>query len=245
MPDNAKHAIVVGAGLAGLAAAVDLVDAGHRVTVLERAEQVGGRTSSWKADGMTVESGLHRFMSSFTATTDLIRRTGTDLEDIVVWEDEVEIITPDGGPKAEFGASVVHRPIKSVGEALGNNDFLPMTEKAKLGKMLAAAAKQHSREDESLDGLSVQEFALKHGLAEATIDRILAPLTDGLFSVPADQFSMATFMNLTSSYWDTSPSSRVGAFAGPMTEVLAEPIAEYLRTRSDSPDLLRSRAAGH
>ncbi|MFC1461930.1 FAD-dependent oxidoreductase [Verrucomicrobiota bacterium] len=37
-----KHVIVLGAGACGLAAAWELVERGHRVTVIERAPLVGG-----------------------------------------------------------------------------------------------------------------------------------------------------------------------------------------------------------
>ncbi|NLS08445.1 FAD-dependent oxidoreductase [Nesterenkonia sp. MY13] len=93
-----QHAVVVGSGLAGLAAAVDLVDSGHRVTVLEAGHVVGGRTSSWDADGMTIESGLHRYLGFYRALPKLIKHMGKDLNDVVHWEDEVEILTPDGAP---------------------------------------------------------------------------------------------------------------------------------------------------
>ncbi|WP_147106089.1 hydroxysqualene dehydroxylase [Nesterenkonia populi] len=231
MPENQKHAVVVGAGLAGLAAAVDLVDAGHRVTVLEAAPQVGGRTSSWDADGMTIESGLHRYLGFYSAMPDLIRHVGKSLNEVVVWEDEIEIIAPDGGPRAEFGASMVHKPLKSVAEALGNSDFLPMAEKAKLGRMLAAGAKQHLDDPASLDAITVSDYARQHGISETTIFRILVPLTEGLFFVPPERYSMHNFMGLMVPYWDTAALARVGAFSGPMTEVLAEPIAEYIRSR--------------
>ena len=43
---TARHFAVVGAGLAGIACARTLVQAGHRVTLLEKSSHVGGRTST-------------------------------------------------------------------------------------------------------------------------------------------------------------------------------------------------------
>lgn len=49
--------VVVGAGLAGLAAACHLVGAGHRVTVVEAADGPGGRSGRLQRDGFTFDTG--------------------------------------------------------------------------------------------------------------------------------------------------------------------------------------------
>lgn len=54
--------IVIGSGLAGLSAALDLTRNGFEVLLLEAALYIGGRTASWNKDGMEVESGLHRVL---------------------------------------------------------------------------------------------------------------------------------------------------------------------------------------
>lgn len=51
------HVVVVGAGLSGLAAALHLAGAGHRVTVLERASVPGGRCGSLAQDGFRFDTG--------------------------------------------------------------------------------------------------------------------------------------------------------------------------------------------
>lgn len=51
------HVVVVGAGLAGLAAACHLVGDGHRVTVLEREDVPGGRAGRLERDGFTFDTG--------------------------------------------------------------------------------------------------------------------------------------------------------------------------------------------
>ncbi|MGF1662521.1 MAG: protoporphyrinogen/coproporphyrinogen oxidase [Kineosporiaceae bacterium] len=51
---------VLGAGPAGLGAALRLARAGHRVVVLERGDRVGGLTASFDVAGVAVDHGSHR-----------------------------------------------------------------------------------------------------------------------------------------------------------------------------------------
>jgi phytoene desaturase len=51
------HVIVIGAGLAGLSAALYLLGAGRRVTLLEQEDRPGGRVSQQEQDGYSVDTG--------------------------------------------------------------------------------------------------------------------------------------------------------------------------------------------
>jgi len=51
------HAIVIGSGFGGLAAAIRLGARGYRVTVLEKLDQPGGRGSVFRQDGFTFDAG--------------------------------------------------------------------------------------------------------------------------------------------------------------------------------------------
>lgn len=56
-PVRRPHAVVIGSGFGGLAAAVRLGARGYRVTVLERLDAPGGRASVFRQDGFTFDAG--------------------------------------------------------------------------------------------------------------------------------------------------------------------------------------------
>lgn len=57
MPSRTDTVVVVGAGLAGLSAALHLAGAGRAVTVVERADVPGGRAGVWSSGGYTFDTG--------------------------------------------------------------------------------------------------------------------------------------------------------------------------------------------
>jgi phytoene desaturase len=55
--DRRPHAVVIGSGFGGLAAAVRLCARGFRVSVLERLDRAGGRAAVFRQDGFTFDAG--------------------------------------------------------------------------------------------------------------------------------------------------------------------------------------------
>jgi squalene-associated FAD-dependent desaturase len=70
--------LVVGGGLAGLATACDLADAGVRVTLIEKRPFLGGRAYSYrdKASGLEVDNGQHVFLGCCTEYIGFLKRLG-------------------------------------------------------------------------------------------------------------------------------------------------------------------------
>ncbi|KQP49284.1 hydroxysqualene dehydroxylase HpnE [Pseudorhodoferax sp. Leaf274] len=73
---------IVGAGWAGLAAAVRATEAGHQVTVFESARHAGGRARSVVHDhagrALTLDNGQHILIGAYTETLALMRSVGVD-----------------------------------------------------------------------------------------------------------------------------------------------------------------------
>jgi phytoene dehydrogenase-like protein len=73
--DHELHTIVIGGGLAGLAAATYLARGGRRVTLLEKASMLGGRAISDAQYGYVLNRGIHGFYTG-GAASDVLRELG-------------------------------------------------------------------------------------------------------------------------------------------------------------------------
>jgi phytoene desaturase len=82
MTQDRKHAVVIGSGFGGLAAAIRLGARGYRTTVLERLDQPGGRASVFRQDGFTFDAGPTIITAPFLFE-DLWRLCGRSLADDV------------------------------------------------------------------------------------------------------------------------------------------------------------------
>jgi hydroxysqualene dehydroxylase len=69
---------VVGAGWAGLAAAVTATKAGHHVTVFEAAHHVGGRARSLGDERLDLDNGQHILIGAYTHTLAMMRTVGVN-----------------------------------------------------------------------------------------------------------------------------------------------------------------------
>jgi oxygen-dependent protoporphyrinogen oxidase len=73
---GAGPVVVVGGGIAGLTAALELAEAGAAVTVVEAADRFGGKIATNRVDGLVVEAGADSFLSTKPAGLALAERLG-------------------------------------------------------------------------------------------------------------------------------------------------------------------------
>ena len=74
---------VVGGGMLGLTLALRLAQQGHRVTLIEAADRIGGVADAWRLDEVTWDRHYHVICASDAALRDLLRELG--LEHLIEW----------------------------------------------------------------------------------------------------------------------------------------------------------------
>ncbi|MBO0682088.1 MAG: FAD-dependent oxidoreductase [Candidatus Dormibacteraeota bacterium] len=89
---------VAGAGLAGLAAGLELRKLGFEVDLFERSRLVGGKAASFEAGGAGVDTGQHVFLGCFDQWLDLVREVGMLDELELQPRFEVTILAPGRSP---------------------------------------------------------------------------------------------------------------------------------------------------
>src|SRR3954468_2690962 len=94
----AWDAIVIGAGFAGLSAAVSLAERGARVLVLEARPGLGGRATPFvdPETGETVDNGQHVLFGCYHETFRFFRTLGTDTLVQIHDDLEIEFVERDG-----------------------------------------------------------------------------------------------------------------------------------------------------
>ena len=95
-----RRVVVVGGGLAGLAAALDAADAGADVTLVERRRASAGRTWSFQRDGLLVDNGQHVFLRCCTEYRAFLDRIGAGELVAPAGRLDVPVLAPGGGRRA-------------------------------------------------------------------------------------------------------------------------------------------------
>ena len=188
---------VIGAGWAGLAAAVEGVRAGHAVTLYEMAEQPGGRAREVRVDGLTLDNGQHILIGAYTQTLRLMREVGVDPETALL-RTPLRLIEPDGRglqlppgpPIAAFAIGVWRRAGWSLGERMA---------------LLRAASGWAWRGFRCAPQLTVDE--LTRALPVALQRDLIEPLCVAALNTPAAQASATVFLRVLRDALFSGPGS--------------------------------------
>jgi squalene-associated FAD-dependent desaturase len=165
-----KSVIVIGGGLAGLAAGVALAESGWRVRLFEQRPFLGGRATSYVLpDGEHVDNCQHVTLGCCTNLEDFYRRVGSG--DKIKFFDRLFFLDPQGR-RGEIQAGVFPAPFHMTGSFAA---FAPLTMRDKLSIARAMLdilrTKGKPADLEETGGISMLEWLRRRGQTEGAIER--------------------------------------------------------------------------
>jgi squalene-associated FAD-dependent desaturase len=105
--EDRPDVVVIGGGLAGISAALELVEAGRAVTLVEGRPWLGGATCSFLRRGLTIDNGQHLFLRCCTAYRDLLARLG--VADMCVIQDRLDLTVLAPGSAGDLAQATLRR----------------------------------------------------------------------------------------------------------------------------------------
>ncbi len=182
-----RRVVVIGGGLAGITAAIQLRDAGLEVTLLESRPRLGGAATSYPRAGLMIDNGQHVFLRCCTSYQGLLSRLGMTGSVAIQDRFDVTVLGPDG--QARLRRSALPSPLHLARALLGYR-LLPLAERARVGR----AALAFWRADPAspvLDRESLGDWLAARGQGERARRRLWDLFIISALNIDGDQASAA------------------------------------------------------
>ncbi|MER5715441.1 protoporphyrinogen oxidase [Streptomyces sp. NPDC002132] len=175
---SSGHVVVVGAGVAGLAAAHRLLERGARVTVLEASDRVGGKLLPGEIAGVRVDLGAESMLARRPEAVALAREAGL-----------ADRLRPPATATASLWTRGALRPMPK-GHVMG----VPGTASALAGVLSDEGLARVERDadlprTEVGEDVAVGEYVAAR-LGREVVDRLVEPLLGGVYAGDAYRLSM-------------------------------------------------------
>ncbi len=227
-----RNAVVIGAGLAGIAAAVVLAERGMRVTLLERERYLGGRLGAWDerlADGtpFQMERGFHAFFRQYYNLRALFARVDPALSFLQPAPD-YPILTGDGA--FESFAGLPATPPLNVAWLTLRTKTLRIADLLRVNKRAALEMLRfHPRRTfERFDSTSSKAYLDSLQFPAIARERLLHVFAHSCFN-PQEDMSAAELLQMFHFYFTGSRDGLIFDIASrPFSQCVFAPLERYL-----------------
>jgi len=234
---------IVGAGLAGMVAAMDLADAGHEVEMFELRPFVGGKVSSWKdKDDNHIEMGLHVFFGCYYNLFGIMKRTGS--YDLLRLKEHTHTFINSGGGVGELDFRFpIGAPVSGL-QAFARTEQLEVSDKLANALRLGTSPIVRALVDfdggmdmvRELDDMTFTEWFTQlegpfEGSARGSIDRMWDPIAYALGFIDCDHISARCMLTIFMLFAIRTEASVLRMLEGSPQTYLHDPILAYLDER--------------
>lgn len=232
--------VVIGAGCAGLSAAVRLADAGIPVVVVEEAPRLGGRATAFvdRETGERVDNGQHVLFGCYRETYAFLRRIGTAGLAPLQPRLELTMIGSDGA-QARLKCPKLPAPWHLVAGVLGWRG-LPFRDRR------SALGLRHVINEIRRDGpaavaarvpadQTVDQWLTAHGQSERLSEWLWHPLALAALNQSPAVAVAGPFVRVLGELFSSDPASAaVGLPAVPLDDLYAAPARAFIEARGGS-----------
>jgi 15-cis-phytoene desaturase len=220
---------IAGAGLAGLACAKYLIDAGHTPIVLESRDVLGGLVAAWQdEDGDWYETGLHAFFGAYPNMLQLLKELG--IEDRLQWKQHTLIFNQPEKPGvlSRFDVPDIPSPFNVIASILRNNDMLTWEQKIRFAVGLLPAIVRGQKYVEDMDKYSLLQWLRRQGIGERVSSDVFIAASKALTFIEPDQVSATIILTALNKFLQERYGSKIAFLDGSPTERLCQPIVDYI-----------------
>jgi hydroxysqualene dehydroxylase len=182
-------AIVAGGGLAGIAAALALADAGRCVVLLEKRPRLGGAAFSFARGALSVDNGQHVFLRCCTAYLGLLERLGVADQVSLQPRLDIPVLRADGRGTRLRRLPGVPAPAHLAATLAGYRLLGPYDRLRVIRGALAL--RRLDPRDRRLDARTLGAFLREHGQNDATIGALWGILATATLNLAPDEASLA------------------------------------------------------
>lgn len=231
---------IIGAGLAGMVAAMDLADAGHDVEIFEVRPFVGGKVSSWKdKDDNHIEMGLHVFFGCYYNLFGIMKRTGGFEENLRIKE-HIHTFVNKGGElgaldfKFPIGAPVSGLQAFARTEQLGVEDKFHNAVRLGTSPIVRALVDFDGGMDmvRELDDITFTQWFTQLGGKRGSLDRMWDAIAYALGFLDCDNISARCMLTIFMLFAIRTEASVLRMLDGSPQTGLHDPIIKYLEDRN-------------
>ncbi|KAF3778130.1 Zeta-carotene desaturase [Nymphaea thermarum] len=226
---------IIGAGLAGMSTAVELLDQGHEVDIYESRSFIGGKVGSFiDKRGNHIEMGLHVFFGCYNNLFRLMKKVGADQNLLV--KDHVHTFVNKGGEIGELDFRFpIGAPIHGVRAFLTTNQ-LQTYDKARNAFALATSPivkalidpEGAMKDIRGLDSISFSEWFLSKGGTRLSIQRMWDPVAYALGFIDCDNISARCMLTVFGFFATKTEASLLRMLKGSPDNFLSGPIQKYI-----------------
>jgi squalene-associated FAD-dependent desaturase len=230
--------IVIGAGFAGLSAAVRLTRRGARVLVVEGRARLGGRATAFtdRETGELVDNGQHILLGCYTETFDFLREVGAT--DHVRVQPHLAVTMIDRtGRRTRLSCPALPAPFHLVAgvldwDALSWRDRLSVLGMATPLRLARRELQPGATTKAASPGETVEHWLVRNGQTPRLREMLWDPLALAALNQPPDQAAAPVFARVLAEMFADDPRAAAIALpTQPLHLMYAEPARAYIEGR--------------